>query len=35
MSTIIGALILVVWLVALGFLIGTGWKLAEKHGPAA
>jgi hypothetical protein len=29
MNVILAAILLIVWLVALGFLIGTGWKLAQ------
>lgn len=33
MSTVVAALVLVIWLVALGFLVGTGWKLADRIRP--
>ncbi len=32
MNVIVAAIILIIWLVALGFLVGTGWKLAQNKG---
>jgi hypothetical protein len=32
MGLILGVLIALAWLIALGFFVGYGWKIAQGHG---